>query len=466
MRAFLLLLVVVLSGCGPALIGSPAQRRYSQNSECKKPRPDVGSQWVQSVMCGPLWFDHGTALSAPLELDADPLPAAALVAACTASPHCEPEHQGEYTGLAFAWDLAHRLDVDAIAAALARGSLPSFMQADFLARYRAAAEVIEQRVTALGPRWRDVFLRPVSAARAERAAADAALAGWPPIIEAFEVDADQALVKGAPERATLDAALAMRRNYVAECRVARGAVTACLGDASGLRLTALIRRLAKALDDETLLTAESELERLADLSDPRATLWTALNTAIEAERARYAEYAAAHDQGISQAALDSQWPVPPLEIREQEDYVGPQPRASGQYFGGRNTLEVVEVVRTIKRSGTRATIKFRKDVVKGIEATGCYETSKVQGFDDQGNVIYRTNCTGERAYTEDRTVKPVAVPWSEVAKVKAGEVVHLVIDRSTREGHVVWVGAPRASDTASIYDTPRVQLREWRLVAK
>jgi len=486
MRAFAFVLpVLVLLGCGPQLIGRPEQRFYVANKDCHVERPDAASRWAQDVMCNRAHFTPEIVAATPLDLDVDPVTAAGFVALCGASPRCDPAQGGsdwyadpdaepvaddapaavpaQSSALAFGWDLATRLDAEAVTAALARGSLPGYMQADFVARFRAAAGVLDDRVAALGRAWRELFLRPMTTARAARAADDDALAPWQPLIEELEVAADQALVTGAPDADTLDAALAMRRNYVAECRLLRDGFEPCLGDALGQRLTALIHRLAKGLGDEALLQAEAEVGRVADVSDPRTAVWTAIHEALEAERARYAEYRAAVDQGISQAALDLQWPEPPLVIPPMEAFLGVPPGDHGGWYPGKGTQEVVEAVRAIKRSGTRATIKFRKDIDKGYESTGCYETSKVEGFDDYGRVIYRTKCTGERAYTDDRTLAPVTVPWVEVAHVEAGEVIHVVVDTKTRKGHVAWVGAPRPKGDVYTRDTARVQLREWRL---
>ncbi len=128
--------------------------------------------------------------------------------------------------------------------------------------------------------------------------------------------------------------------------------------------------------------------------------------------------------------------------------------------------EVVEQVRAIQRHGARATIQWKRDVYRGTVGTGCYETNRVSSVDEYGQVHYEENCTGEKAYTDDRTKKAVEVPWVEVAHVKPGELAHVIADDKTHKGHVVWVGAPRPKKDAYTTDTAPVQIREWRLAAR
>jgi hypothetical protein len=452
-----------LGGCAPQMIGAPHARMYMQNKDCLQELPDAPSQWARNVMCGGWQMSPEVVAATPLDLDADPVTPAAMVAACAASTLCDSTIAASGTSLAFAWDLAMRVDPDAVEAALAHGSLPAYMQKDFVARYRAAQAQVKQSVESLGAHWRDLFLRPMTNARAERAADDEVLAEWGAMIDELAVGADKEILDEAPEAKTLEQALAMRRNYVTACRKVRESLDACLGDGHGRKLTELVRRLAEALKDGALLAAENELRRVADYSDPRTSVWIAIHDSLDAERARFAEYAAARDQGISPEALADRWPELPLDIPPQDTFLGiPPPEAGYGWYSSNDTEEVVEAVRAVKHSGGKATILFRKDVYRGYESTGCYETNKVDGVDEYGHLIYRTNCTGERAYTDDRTLKPVTVPWVEVAKVKAGEVIHVVVDRKTRKGHVAWVGKPRPKDDVYSRDTERVQTREWR----
>jgi len=182
----LVLVALAAAGCQKKLIGRPEQRIYYLNQDCRTPRPDAPSQWAQATMCGGGRFDPETVASTPLDLDADPVIPAAFVALCAAGPRCDPAEARSNTALALAWDLSVRVDAEAVAAALARGSLPAYMQRDFLARFRAAEQVVSDRVAALGARWRDLFLRPMTTARADRAADDQILASWGDVITELE----------------------------------------------------------------------------------------------------------------------------------------------------------------------------------------------------------------------------------------------------------------------------------------
>jgi hypothetical protein len=118
----------------------------------------------------------------------------------------------------------------------------------------------------------------------------------------------------------------------------------------------------------------------------------------------------------------------------------------------------------VKKSGKKATIHFRKIVETYWEPTGCYETNKVEGFNDDGSIRYRWNCTGpDLKRSDDLTTEPVTVPAFEAAKIKPGELVHVYVDPKTRVGHVGWSGKPRKKDDRYTSDTERVQLLEWRL---
>ncbi len=400
-----------------------------------------------------------------LSVDTDPLQAAAYVTSSVVGSGSDP--QDPYFNpslLSWEWDITMRVTDDAVATALASSQLPDFMRTDFAARYTAVRQLVQQRVDSLGDHWREVFIKPAMTARADRAAADQVLAPWYDEANSFVKDADKAVLAGKPPEKLVDDALAMRRNYVAACLKVRKHLDRCLGDVVGNMLTAAIHRLATARGDQALDAAEANVRRLDDYSDPRTDEWQALHESFEAERARFAEYQQAKDSGISPEVLAERWPQPPLDIEPQDGYLGiaPAERDGGNYESG--DVDVVEEeVRQVKHAGKKATVLFRKDTYTDTYQTNCYETNKVSSVDrETGQVYYEERCSGPyTTTTTDNTKKPVTVPWVEVAHVKAKEIIHVVVDRKSRVGHVSYVMKPRPKGD-SYSSTEQVQLREWR----
>jgi hypothetical protein len=461
MRHLALVVLVLATGClGRGLSGPPYAAHYTQVMPCDDKYPDATSALVSAVLCGATYVPVE---SAAIDVAADPLRAAALASAVAATP--EDEGYGANhtpTRLAWAWDLAARVDEDTVAALLEKSSLPGYKRRDFLARYGAVRARLREQVSARGEHWYAVFLAPMLEARAARAAADAALAEWPARATERATTADRAVLAGTADAELLADVLGLRRSYVAACVPVRGALERCLGDGTGKELSRVIERVAVAVKDQPLLAAEGNVLRLADFSDPRADEWIAVRRAFEAERARFAAYAKARGAGVAADALAERWPEPPMDLAPQDFVLGVEPPPGSGGYHGRGDVEIVqEEVRVIVRAKDRATIQWRKNVYRGLEATGCRETNKVDGVDEHGRLIYRTVCTGpDRAYTDDRTVKPVEVPWVEVAAVEKGEIVEVAVDRKTRVGHVIQVMGPRKD--ASAPPSPVVQLREWR----
>ena len=200
--------------------------------------------------------------------------------------------------------------------------------------------------------------------------------------------------------------------------------------------------------------------------DPRFDEYLAAKAAFDAEKARFAEYAKVKASGVSAEALASKWPEPPLDLGDAEPAIGLRTGQAGHFYpyARRGTTEVIEQVRAVARHGREATVLFRRNVEHGTEATGCYQTNRVSSIDRHGNVYYQERCTGpDRAYSLDHTVPPVHVPAPEVAHLRPGELVHVIVDGKTRRGHVAWVGAPRPKGDKYTRDTPAVQVREWRI---
>jgi hypothetical protein len=423
------------------------EQSYGREAYAKTPEV-----WVRSVMCG----RPDPRTNAPdLSLETHPLVAAGMVAACVSITRCSPDDpQVRWNWVAAMWDLAMRTEVEAVEAALADADLPAYMKRDFVVRYRAARQRIREIVTAQGPAWRALFLAPALVARADRAAADEVLAPWTAKALAYVHDADAAVLDGSADLALVERGLLLRREYVAACREARRELAGCLADGVSHPLTVALHRAAEKAGAKTLLAAEADgLRRVPLRADPRTDERLAAQAAIDAARARHAEYAQAKQEGLSEAVIAEKWPTPPYDVSDMDAVIGANvPEQAFRVDSPRDVLAVDEEVRAVKRKGARATILFRKDVYVGTEATGCRETNKVDGFDEYGNVRYREVCTGpDRRYSDDRTIKPVTVPWAEVAHVKPGEVVHVVVDAKTRAGHVAWVG-----------EKERVQTREWR----
>jgi hypothetical protein len=423
--------------------------------------------WVRMVMCG----RPDPRLHAPdLSLQDDPVIAAGMVSACVALERCDPADPTKvrWNWVAATWDQAMRVEPSVVEAGLATIDLPAYMKRDFVTRYRAARERIFEIVKAQGKPWRELFLKPALQARADRAAADEVLSPWQERVAEVVLEADAAVLAKDVDSNLVEKVLALRREYIAECRKVRKDVEFCLGDQHGFALTAAIARMIDGGGFEALRAAEYHAQNVQPRIDPRIDERIAAEAALLLEHERYAEYKAAVDAGLSAEVIASKWPTPPVDLTDVHAVIGhdwqvTNHTAYGSGHGG-DVSEVYDEVRQIKRNGKKATILFEKDVYVGWEATGCRETNKIDGVDEYGHLIYRTVCTGpDRKYTDDRTTKPVTVPWAEVSKVKPGELIHVYVDSKSRKGHVGWVGTGRKKDDKYTRDTPRIQVREFRL---
>lgn len=467
---------VVLAGCAAFFprkdkkIGEPYQAIYVSNADCADPEykapPDDGyshddvavspSEWARWTMCG----TRGDA--PPLAVEPDPVIAAGDVMRCIAGNACNPDNDYVvWPRVAAMWDLAMRVDAGAVTTELAATQLPTYMQADFVARYRAAQARVRDIVAAQGKHWREVYLKPALDARATRAAADEQLAEWHGKVEALRATADEEIVAGKAKNETLDAMLALRRTYVSACVKVRRDILVCLADDVGDPLRRLIQRHATATHDDALAEAEDELWRLPSHADPRNDEHYAAVAAFEAESDRLAEYGKVKNAGVSAEALAKRWPEVPLDVRDEKAEIGLAPDDTGG-AGYSGTTDVVEdEVRGVTHKGARATVLFKKNLAIGEVGVDCHETNRISSVDEYGTVHYEDHCNGWKPDTADYTTKPVTVPWVEVAHVKAHERIRVVVDKKTRRGHVEKVNAPRVKDNSE--ETPLRQLREWRV---
>ncbi|MCB9559320.1 MAG: hypothetical protein H6708_02800 [Kofleriaceae bacterium] len=461
-------------------------------SPCRAPGATPQAQLVIVQMCGGS-VDLARLLPPPLE--PDPIEAAAVIVAC-ATRTCDPtlEPADRLPPLTVAWDLAMRVAPDAVTAAVAATSLPARTRRDYLARYRAARARVLDLVTAEGDHFRDVFLRPVTDARATRAAADASLADARAADDDLAADVDRAILAAADTSDDADApapALAdvtarvrrARRAYLAACRPVLGGVGACLADRHGRALTRLLAHLADAAGDPILAAVEhAVLDQLPDLADPRAAEYAAARAAYDAEAARLAEYTTMRARVTDPAVLAERWPDAPYDLARAKILIAPRTEPGADrlvtpYAAGADT--VVEQLRSVRRHGDRAVLTWRRRTQPNSIGTGCYETSKVVGVDSYGNVNYETRCTGERRWTDDVTLAPVEVPWDDAADLVPGEIVAVVAahppqtdgkpSRRPRPGHVVFAARkPKDHDdhfSAYARDLEQTQWRAYRLAA-
>jgi hypothetical protein len=400
--ALLLVLAAAAAGCHPPMHGASWGRAYTQNDDCAVADADAASRAVRWTMCGVAEPLENTPR---LDVEATPIEAARYVASCAASASCDPgSGRTAWLPLAHAWDLATRLDPDRVAAAVAAAQVPGYMRSDFVARYRASRDRVIAVVDGLGPDFRDQYLRPMTEARARRAAADEALAAWPAKARAITARADLAIATREVTAAMVEDALALRRAYVAACRQVRDDVEVCLADVVTRTLADTIQRMAVARGDVALAAVEKILLGRPDRSDPRSDENLAIRAALgDGDAQRYV-------------------PVP--------GWTG-----NGMAYLVDDAIQVRDEVRSVQRKGDRAVVLFKKDVYRGSYSTGCHDTDKPIAVDG-GKVIYESSCTGEKRYSDDRTTKPVEVPWVEVAHVKAKQRITVYVDPSTRRGYV------------------------------
>jgi hypothetical protein len=329
---------------------------------------------------------------------------------------------------------ARRVDPAAAGSAMvaAGGSQP--LAAAFAAKVTWAKPIIEQRVAALDPRRKDIWVgvpEQVWTERHEYFERYAKLYA--------ELDPQLAIAKsGQGDLAGAVGKLrALRGKYLDACKV-----EGCLFTPFVLESTRALALLAVRLKDVPSALAEADLlhdDRLESQYFSRAML-AALLPATEREAAQWEKYSHAKGGGADEASLSAMFgPTPPIQI---------SPDGPAIVWGRRTLADVTAALptdgfagaagngRSVERHGALATVRFADEVTEYTDSD-CHETGKIDGISSDGKLIYRQACTNFRTRVEHRKVAPIQVPAEEAAALRPGDLAGAWVTADTRKGVIV-----------------------------
>ena len=356
-------------------------------------------------------------------------------------PICVPGGQCNFSpsnAANMAW-WANRVEPTALADALLAVRVPDHVKRALVEAYHRNRNVLFDSIAQLDPSRHNIYIATIEAARQRRADDQRALASYYARAAKLRPAIDRALLDRSVTQIELDAAIALRDDYLRAC-VERGRTPVyCVVGPVGRPLTKQIVRAAIALEDRTLAAVENEMLRLAPSQEQaNIEIHYAVSAAMAAERPRYDDWMRAKRAQTDPKVLAAKYGAgPPARLDEETNQAGspPQPILD---FGreiaaiGDNAVERIE--RTLARvepRGKQALLVFKDIVTTRDEETGCRETT-------QGNVTQRTECRGPvvRRAVYDRVV-PIEVPAAEASGLRPGSLVAAIVQKQSRRGHVV-----------------------------
>jgi hypothetical protein len=336
------------------------------------------------------------------------------------------------------------MKADELAAALAKLGVDEATQSAFAKRFEQAKNQLDERAQELDPRRQHMYLETPQAvldARKAYYAKNSALYA--------KLDALEARAEGAPAGNNEDVVRDMnelRGEYLA---VAAG--PGARFDPFVVEITREIVLLHVAAKRDLLAQAESAL-----LREPSAgrhlfpvEVGASLYRAMAEEHRKYEDYSRAKSSGADERALKARFgATPPLDVGSADEWVASDtlPDLAGFVEPSAAAWTTVSgIVRSVAPAPKGAdgeamsTVSF-KDTVNTYENTACYETGKITGVTFEGSearLNYETVCRSLGQTTEVTKTAPVTVPSSEVASVKPGENLLVMVDKQSRAGAVV-----------------------------
>ncbi len=440
--------------------GDDSVSAYRGDLQLELPRGEM----IHRLMCTQVDFEDSghfdDAIYASFDDDHfDHVLAAVMTILCVASGECDAGNEGKlsYSRIATLYWYAKHTDLAKVDAEVAKLGLPGDLGAAFVRRARANIEHVVSAVETTHERWKAVYVDTIEDARARRAADRAALATHYARFAALKPRVDAALIDHKGSSALAAEIIAARDAYTGACVAHGRSALYCLTGPIARPLTEQLVRLATALDDPALATAEDATLRLGpDQSDLRYELNVAVDQAMRKENARFHEYNEALASGADRAVVASRFPQPPLDLRDRADEAGMEPPPVAQ-LRQQEVVRIARAVERVDRRGARAVISFRDIIGKDEHQTDCHETNRVERVTQYGEVQYRVECGGPwvTTVTHDR-VAPITVPAVEAEKIKPGETALAVANKATRAGYIVQV----------LDGTRSVQLRSLRDATK
>lgn len=378
------------------------------------------------------------------------LEAALLLASCEESdchefsgynveegPDVVDRKDGE-AGMLFSY--AAMIDQAELEAALAGLELPADAQRLFIERVAAAKQRHASRVDAMPEPKRELVAGIPIDVRRERAAYFQAHAGLYAELDGLAETLAASRGSGSVDEADLAALRELRSRYAQQCETPE-----CRFEPFYVEVT---HELALAH-----LAAKSPLDLMVEtrlLRDPR-TLERNMAEAIhraQTEAAHTAREALealreANDRGLDEAStaalvgdaaplyvdLHALW-KPDVSVPSYEELVETK-----------SVHPVQSYVAAVKAKGDRAEIRFKGSRYQTTEAYGCRRTKRIERIDADGRLHYETDCKYRKVTRKVPPKDSIVVPASEVAGVRAGELVDAFVVGPQREGRIVSVHA-------------------------
>ncbi len=178
------------------------------------------------------------------------------------------------------------------------------------------------------------------------------------------------------------------------------------------------------------------------------------------ERGRGERVAAARAQGVDAAGSTAQGPVSDWGDGRYV-YVWNENQLAIHWNelvpDAKQLAEVNAKVAALDRHGDVITVRFQDATTTYAEATGCYETGRIDRIDSDGQVHYREACTGSTTHSEHRKIEPMTFPAAELAGISAGDEIAAFSrlgGRPTRiAGRWIWF-VKRGQRVARVRDVP------------
>jgi len=444
----------------------PARLVLYETPECTvEDAPDSRAQRVRAIMCRELAI-HNDLLRHDVDRDTlaaaagdapHPVDAALAIVPCVSSGRCEPDLRGEvrrgslplsFGDLATLHHAASTVTPEMLRTALTGEHVGPELAAAFVERYAACRTMLIAGADALGPRFAQVYLAPLDESR-RRWTDDVAAADLVTRYEALKVELERALLGGRASAELVDEVQGLRDTVVGACRARGRTIVNCLGMPIARPLTFDLVRLHIALGNGLAATAEARAgAAVPDRSELVYELHLAADVAMAVERQRFAAYSDAQAHATDPKVLAETFgPHAPLDLGDRENGVGVEPPAGERFDDALRRFADIHVVEdevaSVTRAGAAAVVHWKPVTSRYRLTTNCRETNKIDHITSDGDIIYRTVCTGRNV---DKTVekrKPeVRVPLAEARGLRPGDLVELAVRDADSTGRVIKAYAP------------------------
>lgn len=348
----------------------------------------------------------------------DPLQASLIVTGCVDHGTCEAKRSYVVGQMATYAELATPRAVEQAMAGL---ELPDGTKAAYLKHYADARAQVLELADAMPDKDVEVCRELPRTIRDRRADDYETFADHHDRFEALWPRLSGVMAGDSGDQALLDEAVALRDEHVAACAERSTLEPLLCWHATPARpLTEAIARMAARQGDAA--RARVELETLESGPD----LFTTGNEISYAQTKQMG-------RGGSTRAYTA-WDRMPT-IGHDEDLA--------KLAGSMDGLEwVTAEIERVETTGDEATIHLQTRVSKRTDFI-CKDTSKIDRIDN-GKVYYKQKCRKGKTHVTRTPFDPVTVPATDVPGLVEGQMVKVVVESSSRRGHLLEVVADKA----------------------